>query len=32
MTTNKFMIALAFLLTIPAGMALIGDWLMRRKK
>lgn len=32
MTTDMFMWALAFLLTIPAAIALIGDWLMRRKK
>lgn len=32
MTTEMFMWALAVLLTVPAGLALIGDWLMRRKK
>ncbi len=32
MTTKMFMWALAFLLTVPASIALLGDWLLRRKK
>lgn len=32
MTTKMFMWTLAFLLAVPASIAFLGDWLMRRKK
>lgn len=32
MTTSMFMYALAFLLSVPATIALAGEWLLRRKK
>lgn len=32
MTVVTYMYVFALVLAVPAGIALVGDWLMRRKK